>query len=868
MKLYKFRKELFVLTLLVSGSSISAEIIAELDEVVVSDSSSVADFQSLAFQGGRKASDVFIEGKEFKTRSATLGNALAGELGVHSNPFGGGASAPVIRGQEGVRIKLLQNGSDIVDMSNISPDHAVVADTLLAQQVELVRGTSTLMYGMASPAGVVNIVDNRIPTSRPEKGYEGEIVSRFDTASKEKVLTAGVTLAAGDNFLIRAEGLTRKSENYHVPEVFIGQKLNYLPDSHHKSKVGTLGTTWIGDKGYLGASVSYRKDHYGIPGHNHAFDYCSGHLFDTDNLKAITGGDGEAPYLNAYPHLMTDADMISSLHFHCGADIQGHKHSHESIYGHDHDISEAGPVVDMRSKRYDVRGEWKSPIPGISKVKLSLAYADYYHDEKHDGKAHIDKNDSQGIKDRKKYTAAIMSGKPEAFYANRGFNSRLEIYHQPTEHFNGVVGMQYQTQKTKVQRLAPSLNNNGQDLSGERKESERNPLVPHTNKQFSVFALEQFTWRNFIVEVGARWEKQRIPIKYDPHKLRLDKAAGSKVRLPDLSPYTENALSYSGTLMWDFHPAYRLSITGSHNERIPSPMELYYHGKHLATNSFQYGNKDLKKERSNNVEIGLMRISDKWDFKVSAYYQRFKNYIHNENLYREGNLFMRRYNQSQARFYGFEGEIGYQITPNHKITFFGDYVNGKLFGFKKFYGNPKFKRVCELENNGKNNLETCIESEEWGEEWSYHKIGEQTIERPNRNAARVPPMRLGFRLKSQFNDNWSGSLEYTRMFAQKRISINTVIKEIDREEAEKRRENANGLGYDGHYTELVPEDVTQGYHLLNLSLNYSRKIDGVEYSATLSANNLLNQKIYIHNSYLPYVPQMGRNFILNVGVTF
>lgn len=112
---------------------------------------------------------------------------------------------------------------------------------------------------------------------------------------------------------------------------------------------------------------------------------------------------------------MTDADMISSLHFHCGADIQGHKHSHKSIYGHDHDISEAGPVVDMRSKRYDVRGEWKSPIPGISKVKLSLAYADYYHDEKHDGKAHIGNNDPKGIIYSKKYTAAIMSGKPEAF---------------------------------------------------------------------------------------------------------------------------------------------------------------------------------------------------------------------------------------------------------------------------------------------------------------------------------------------------------------------------------------------------------------------------------------------------------------------
>lgn len=849
---YQFRKNIVALAVLVVCRSISAETTEVLDEVVVSGGGSgVSDFQSLAFQGGRKASDVSVEGKAFKTRSATLGNALAAELGVHSNPFGGGASAPVIRGQEGVRIKLLQNGSDVVDMSTISPDHTVAADTLLAQQVELVRGTSTLMYGMASPAGVVNIVDKRIPTYRPENGYEGEIISRFDTASKERVLNAGVTLSAGEHLLVRAEGLTRKSGNYRVPEVYIGRKLNYLPDSHNKSNVGTVGATWIGSKGYLGASFSYRQDHYGIPGHNHAFDYCTGHLFDTSNLKAVTSG-GDAPYLNVYPHLMTEKDVNDTLHFHCGTDIGSHdKHSHSSIYGHDHDISSAGPVIDMRSKRYDLRGEVKAPVPGVSKVKLSLAYADYYHDEKHDGKAHITANDSEGIKKSKKYTAALMAGKPEAFYSNRGFNSRLEIYHQPTEHFNGVVGLQYQTQKSSASRLAPNANSSENDLSGERRESERNPLVSNTNKQLSVFILEQASWRNFIFEAGARWEKQSIPIRYDREKLRLDKAS----RKPDLSPYKENALSYSGTIMWDFHPDYRLSITGSHNERMPSSMELYYHGKHLATNSFEYGNKDLKKERSNNAEIGLMHISDKWDFKFSAYYQRFKNYIHNENLYREGNLYMRRYNQSQAKFHGFEGEIGYQITPNHKITLFGDYVNGRLSGFKKFYGNKKYSEECFIN--------------EWDEEeCDYTEIGIETIERPNRNAARVPPMRFGIRLNSRFNENWSGSLEYTRMFAQKRISVNTVVKAIDKEEADKRYEESDGLGYDGYYVEKVPEDATKGYHLVNLAVNYQRKIGRLEYSAALSANNLLNQKVYIHNSYLPYVPQMGRNFILNLGVAF
>ena len=96
--------------------------------------------------GNRKASDMLIDGEKFKSRSATLGNALAKEPGIHSNPFGGGASAPVIRGQEGVRVKILQNGSDVVDMSSLSPDHAVAVDTLLAQKVEVLRGTSTLAY--------------------------------------------------------------------------------------------------------------------------------------------------------------------------------------------------------------------------------------------------------------------------------------------------------------------------------------------------------------------------------------------------------------------------------------------------------------------------------------------------------------------------------------------------------------------------------------------------------------------------------------------------------------------------------------------------------------------------------------------------
>ncbi|MDO9894547.1 Plug domain-containing protein, partial [Glaesserella parasuis] len=138
----------------------------ELDEISVM--GKVPEGNSISFL---KVSDAIIDGEKFKNRSATLGNALSSELGVHSTPFGGGASAPIIRGQEGVRVKILQNNADVVDMSNISPDHAITADTLLANQVEILRGASTLLYASSSPAGIVNIVDQRIPNKMPKKGY-------------------------------------------------------------------------------------------------------------------------------------------------------------------------------------------------------------------------------------------------------------------------------------------------------------------------------------------------------------------------------------------------------------------------------------------------------------------------------------------------------------------------------------------------------------------------------------------------------------------------------------------------------------------------------------------------------------------------
>lgn len=120
-------------------------------------------------------------------------------------------------------------------------------------------------------------------------------------------------------------------------------------------------------------------------------------------------------------------------------------------------------------------------------------------------------------------------------------------------------------------------------------------------------------WQDFLFEIGVRTEKQRIDIEYDRAwlfkvKRKLEgcdpnsffySPSGCRqgsYPAPDFASYHDRATSYSGAISWNMTPDYTLSLTYSHNERHPTPMELYYHGKHLATVSFEHGNRNLKKK--------------------------------------------------------------------------------------------------------------------------------------------------------------------------------------------------------------------------------------------------------------------------------
>ncbi len=196
-------------------------------------------------------------------RASTLGETLDGLPGVSSTWFGPNASRPVIRGLDGDRIRILNNLGSSLDASSLSPDHNPSIDPLAVERIEVLRGPAALLYGGAAIGGVVNIVDNRIP-SRTVDGFGGRVETRYGGAERERG-TSAVLEAGRGAFAIHADGFDRETADYQVPSnTGVGRDNGgRVINSGAQSRGGAIGASWQLAKGYFGAAHSEYKSIYG-----------------------------------------------------------------------------------------------------------------------------------------------------------------------------------------------------------------------------------------------------------------------------------------------------------------------------------------------------------------------------------------------------------------------------------------------------------------------------------------------------------------------------------------------------------------------------------------------------------------------------
>ncbi|MCO6429269.1 MAG: TonB-dependent receptor [Deltaproteobacteria bacterium] len=372
---FKLLHSAFLLTLAPLYVSAQERTPEELPEITVT-----ADPLSTGLLDYGKPVSVLDEIEIGRRSGTTLGDAVGLEPGVHSSSFGQGASRPVIRGFAGERVRVLKNGITTGDVSDISDDHVVAADPLQADQIEVLRGPETLLYGSSAIGGVVNVTEESIAELPLGKPFEGEILTQFgNSADNERTFAAKLRAESGP-FNWYLSSFSRESDDYEIPGfaessalmAIEEQEAGHEGDGHDeriKGKVpntatdswGTTGgASYVSDYGFFGISFSGFSSDYGIPGHVHH-----------DEEEA---GDEE-------------------------------EHS-ESVR------------IEADQKRIDLRGRADGVNEAIDSVKFRFGFTDYEHDE-------------------------IEGGQVATHFVRDTMEGRLELLHAPIGGVQGAVGLQF-----------------------------------------------------------------------------------------------------------------------------------------------------------------------------------------------------------------------------------------------------------------------------------------------------------------------------------------------------------------------------------------------------------------------------------------
>ena len=239
-----------------------------------------------------------------RQQAATLGDTIEKLPGVQSNFHGNVASTPIIRGLSGPRVLITQNGLDVSDVSRVGPDHAVASEASTAKQIEVLRGPATLFFGSGAIGGVVNVVDQRVPTSTETRG---EFVLETQTVNDQKLGTFNVTTGV-DNIAFYADGFYRDSNDYETPvapDIDDPDGAHVVENSNEESNGFTLGTSYLFDQGYVGVAVERFEREYGVPGHSHGGDTSVFADLEQTKYQLL----GEYHFTN---------DFLQSVHFRAG----------------------------------------------------------------------------------------------------------------------------------------------------------------------------------------------------------------------------------------------------------------------------------------------------------------------------------------------------------------------------------------------------------------------------------------------------------------------------------------------------------------------------------------------------------------------
>ncbi|MCW9080053.1 MAG: TonB-dependent receptor [Colwellia sp.] len=588
-----------------------------------------------------------ISGDDLKLKQAsTLGETLKNEVGVHSNFYGSVTSSPIIRGLDGPRVLITQNGLDAGDASRVGADHAVATETSTATQIEVLRGPATLFYGSGAIGGVVNVVDNRVPTSSEALA---EWLLQYNDVSDERQgsfsLQNGMQIA-GNEFAVHLDAFWRDAGNYKLPADFDAhaheeehdegdheeeheehdeeheETPSHLENSASKSHGFTVGTSYLFDQGFVGFSYGKMNRDYGIPGHAH--------------------------------------------------------HGEDEHEEDEHEEHEEGTQAKMEQDRLQMLSEVYFAKSFINQLSTKFAYTDYQHQE-------------------------IEEGEVGTTFSNKSTEFKTDLYHQEYQGWKGAWTFHYKNSDFKAvgeEAFTPASNTDSFAIAWLEEKHYDNLLfqLGARIEQVNVEAKEGEIELAYLVHEDEHEEEHHD----DEHHLELKEQNFTPISLSTglVWTYQEGynvgmslALSQrapSAAELFSFGPH-----IGTNTFEVGAMYEIEQEGDEIHV---ELSSNAPEIETSYSFDLTWRKFEGDFGFVVSAFYNHVDDYYYQQDtgLVFEGDhehalddheeesdeesegLPILIYQQDDVDMYGIEAELVYQISSPLRVSLFGDYIHAKL----------------------------------------------------------------------------------------------------------------------------------------------------------------------------------------------
>ena len=568
-----------------------------------------------------------IDGDDINDDATTsLGEAIDSYLGVSIADYGSAVGQPIIRGMSGPRVKILKNGMVNRDVSGLGADHLNDVDLNNIEQIEIVKGPSSLLYANGTIGGIINVVDDCVAPNNFDKpeffvALENQSVNDGDTKAvnyKNNINGFNVNIGYKEsnfgNFDVPNGALIHEEEDHdeHEEEGHDEheENLGYINNSDYAVEATKFGISKVGDWGYFGFSLDSLQSVYGIPFHGDEHEE-EGHDEDGDDH-----GDEEEEHEEERIFSTTDSESFT---------IKG---------------------------LYNVNGNL------INSISYNYRDTDYSLVEAH---AEEEGHDEHEEEDHEEHAPTL-------------FKTDSSEY--------GVIFDISNDNMT--QKIALNLVDESSSIVGE--EAFMNPAK---NEEFTLGYYASKDLEAFKVDFGLRLDQ------IDRTGSVTDEDHGDV----DYYSIDDTTNSFAVSLGRELSDTLDMSIGYASVERLPSVVELFMNGPHLATGRLETGNPNLKSETSNNFDITFNFDNGDYYGVASFYINDVDNYITlmdedddhgdengdddhgDENGDEHGNLIHANYVQENAEFDGYEFEFGRILSLGSgelTLSFGRDVVNAKF----------------------------------------------------------------------------------------------------------------------------------------------------------------------------------------------